>query len=87
MAESGKADDSFALSVHQRLQESPPLKKVCRAQNFLQGHLKIGGTQYLEPGLGSRGGPTGAKRLSPEYRIVGAEWSAVNDWLTDPHNS
>ena len=27
--ESGKAEDSFALTVHQRLQESSPLKKVC----------------------------------------------------------
>lgn len=79
-AESGKAEDAFALSIHQRLQDPPLLKKVCRAQNFLQGHLKSAVLNTLSRGLVLAEFPTGPKRLSPEYR-------AVNDWLTDPHNS
>lgn len=60
---------------------------MCRAQNFLQGHLKSAVLNTLSRGLVLAEVQPGAKRLSPEYRIVWTEWSAVNDWLTDPHNS
>jgi hypothetical protein len=86
-AESGKAEDASALSVHQRLQDSPLLKKCAVRRTSSKGHLKSAVLNTLSRGLVLAEFPTGPKRLSPEYRIVWAEWSAVNDWLTDPHNS